>query len=414
MTLRNLEDVKDEGKSESPHAIFDAHDIDTQLHEVETGNKEMNPHFLNLAHDVNMYLGAATAHFHGIQGTVHPAIRDENRNAIIPGIKTEIGGRVYYFSIKGCGAYSDMFSTEPLTRDTLVTTCHDPSFIPRLQRLPEPSGFIMAESWMGESPYGAQGESNARDALEFSILARDASINGAYICPVAGIVPLAGAIEEAARNFYWFRPYPHAFYQEVRLVPSRTRIYFESPELLANPESALGRFHVDTPKQVERFEINFIKSGLALLSLFTRSARESGNAFQGIVYHDVWLDKDAVVAPDGTIHFADLEGLEWRRIPRSEIKEFQAVQHAEWDKLVYEFLYALVQIDAHRAQLEGMSQNWARQRESLALYIQLAIEKDPFLYIKLEKGNMNVMVENPAIPATGVVEIPLLHGTKSF
>ena len=37
-----------------------------------------------------------------------------------------------------------------------------------------------------------------------------------------------------------------------------------------------------TPKQVERFEINFIKSGLSLLSLFSRSAKESGNAIQGL------------------------------------------------------------------------------------------------------------------------------------
>ncbi len=410
--MNNLEDFTFVGSPAVRPSIFGTDEIDIQLHETEAGSKEVNPQFKHLARMVNVYLGDATAMLHGIQGTIHPAIRDENRNAIIPGIKTEISGRTYYLSVKGCGAYSDMFSDKPLTPDLLATTCHDSLLVPRVKQLTNANGFIMGESWMGESPYGAQGEPNARDGLEFSTLARDASINGAYICPVIGIVPLAGAIEDMARKFFWFRQYPAPFFQEMRLVPSRTRIYFESPELLADPASALARFYVDTPKLVSDFETRFVKSGMALLSLLLRSAREAGEAIEGLVYHDVWLDKDAVVAPDGTIHFADLEGLEWRRIPRSAPERVRALQRQEWDKLFYEFLYALVQIDAYRLNLEGIPFEWSRQRENLALFIQLAVEKDPFLYIKVANGDLLAVVENPELPEIGAVEIPIFQKTR--
>ena len=56
----------------------------------------------------------------------------------------------------------------------------------------------------------------------------------------------------------------------------------------------------------------------------------------GSVYQDVWFDKDARVATDGYLHFADLEGLVWKTIPRDQ---YIKTQVAEWQKLVFELVF---------------------------------------------------------------------------
>jgi len=374
-----------------------------------TSGREVNPHFRHLEGWLNVYLGPATAIFHCMHGKDHPAIPDENRNAIIPARSCEIDGRKYYLSIKGCGAYEDMFHGGELTPGLIAEACRDPSLLPRVNQLPTGAGFIMGESWMGESPYGAQGEQNARDELAFSTLASGASINGAFICPVIGIVSLSGTIEDAARKFYWFRQYPYPFYQEARLVPSRTRLYFESAQVLADPVAALATFGIDTAARMERFEKSFIKSGFALLSLFTRSVKIEADQARGIVYHDVWFDKDAIVAPDGVIHFADLEGLVWQGVPLSNASK---VQQAEWNKLFYEFSYALVQIDGCRLDLDGKGATPGRdrQREALASIVQEALDGDPFVFTRYEGDQMVAVIEHPEYPSLPQARVPLFQG----
>jgi hypothetical protein len=385
-----------------------------RLHEVEpqgSSKREINPGFLQLSNWVNIYLGPATASLHGMQGKEHAAIPDENRNAIIPARSYEIDGRTYYLSIKGCGAYEDMFHGGELTPGLIAEACRDRALLPRVNQLPTGAGFIMGESWMGESPFGAQGERNARDEFSFSTLARGVSINGAFICPVIGIVPLAGSIEDTARKFYWFRQHPEPFYQEARLVPSRTRLYFESSQVLADPVTALATFGIDTVTKMERFERSFIKSGLALLSLFTRSAKTSAGEVQGIVYRDVWLDKDAIVAPDGTVHFCDLEGLVWQS---TSLADANKVQRSEWDKLFFEFAYALVQIDAFRHDLEGKCEaiGWDRQREALASIVQDAMEGDPFVCTRFDGDQLVAVIDHPEIPAFPQARVPLFQGLR--
>ncbi|MFX1461370.1 MAG: hypothetical protein ACFFBT_18130, partial [Promethearchaeota archaeon] len=85
------------------------------------------------------------------------AIRDENRNAIIPNFYTTINDKTFYLSVKGCGAYEDMFFGGTLTPSKLKDSCRDSQLYSKLKDLSTGLGFIMAESWMGESPYGAQG-----------------------------------------------------------------------------------------------------------------------------------------------------------------------------------------------------------------------------------------------------------------
>jgi len=180
-------------------------------------------------------------------------------------------------------------------------------------------------------------------------------------------------------------------------------LYFESSRLVANPSSFFSLFDLDTEKLIEKFEINFIKSGIALLSLFLRSAKKEGDNITGIIYQDVWLDKDCVVAPDGTIHFADLEGLIWKTVHQDKFAETQS---KEWEKLVFEFLFALVKIDSYRHQFNGSKMSWNRQREELALLIQLAINRDSFAYSKNHNKDLLIVLEGAEVPS---VEIPLLE-----
>ena len=374
-----------------------------KLYEVNPEMYEINPQFKSYKNLVNCYLGPATAELHGINNPSHNAVKDENRNAILPQYSIDIGDKIYYLGVKGCGAYEDMFSGEKLSRSTIVNACRDQTFLSRIQNLSTSTGFMMAESWMGESPYGCQGYENGFDELKFSVIAEKNTINGAYICPVIAIVQIPLEIENIARKFFWFRTYKNNFYQVIRLLPSNIRLYFESSQVVANPNSFLNLFGVTDEKSMENFELNFIKSGVALLSLFARSAEIEGNKIKGIIYQDVWLDKDCVVAPDGTIHFADLEGLIWRSVL---LKDFSELQTKEWEKLVFEFLFALVRLDSYRHQLREKRVNWEAQREELSLLIQMALNKDHVAHAEQYDNNLNIILEVSSVPP---IEIPLLE-----
>ncbi len=322
---------------------------------------------------------------------------------MIPENFIEIGGKIVYLSVKGCGAYEDMFFGGKLNPSKIKNACRDIKHLSKIETLSTGLGFIMGESWMGESPYGAQGFINGFDELKFSRIAKLDSINGAYICPSVAVIKLPKEIEEVAKKFFWFRTYKDHFYQVLRLLPSNVRLYFESSHVIANPSSVFQLFEIDNIERAENFELNFIKSGIALLTLYTRSAIIEGNEIKGIFYQDVWLDKDCVVAPNGTIHFADIEGFIWKKVPMDEYKE---TQKKEWQKLVYEFLYALVQLDSYRHLLEERQISWQKQREELALLIYEALNKDFFTYVENINENLTIIVEGKDLPS---VEIPILE-----
>jgi hypothetical protein len=180
-------------------------------------------------------------------------------------------------------------------------------------------------------------------------------------------------------------------------------LYFESTQVVANPHSFLNLFEITDEKLMENFELNFIRSGIALLSLFGRSAEIDGDNIKGIIYQDVWLDKDCVVAPDGKIHFADLEGLIWRSV---SLKDFSDIQTKEWEKLVFEFLFALVRLDTYRHQLKENKVTWEGQRDELSLLIQMALNKDHIARAEQYDDNLNIILEVSSVPP---IEIPLLE-----
>lgn len=389
--------------SNSAYDLYLKNSVNIDLYQVVPENLTINSQFKSYKKWINAFIGSATAQLHGINNTIYRAIKDENRNAIIPDRSVKINDNYFYLAIKGCGAYEDMFSGDLLTPSKIKQACRDSSYLNKIENLSTGQGFIMAESWMGESPYGAQGHVNAFDELAFSSMANVDSINGAHICPVIGIVQLPVEIEAVARKFFWFRTYNDHFYQVLRLIPSNIRLYFESIKVIAHPNSIFALFGIDTSKKAEQFEFNFIKSGIALLSLFARSAKKEGNTITGIVYRDVWLDKDCVVAPNGIIYFADLEGLMWKSV---SLDNFKQLQTYEWQKLIFEFLFALVKIDSYRHELEGSSVSWDKQREEIALFIQLALKDDLISYPIVKEKDLSIVIESEIAPR---IEIPILE-----
>ncbi|MFX1478294.1 MAG: hypothetical protein ACFFCI_09185 [Promethearchaeota archaeon] len=377
--------------------------INANLFKVDPEVIDINEQFKLPKDWYSTYLGAATAEFHELNFKSQPAIRDENRNAIIPENYIEIEGKAFYLSVKGCGAYEDMFFGGKLNPSKIKNACRDLNYLDKIESLTTGLGFIMGESWMGESPYGAQGFINGFDELKFSRIAKLDSINGAHICPSIAVIQLPKEIENAARKFFWFRTYKDHFYQVLRLIPSNIRLYFESADVIAKPGSIFQLFEINTSEKAENFELNFIKSGIALLTLYTRSATIEGDKVKGISYQDVWLDKDCVVAPDGTIHFADIEGFIWKKVT---LDKYQDIQKKEWQKLVYEFLYALVQIDSYRHLLEKRNMSWTKQREELTLMIYEALNKDFFTYVENVNGNLTIIITGNNLPK---VEIPILE-----
>src|SRR2546428_13807862 len=98
--------------------------------------------------------------------------------------------------------------------------------------------------------------------------------------------------------------------QEARLVPANVRIYFHSGSTIGgNINSVFDPFGIDEKDKTLRFLENFVKSGIAFLTLFARSldSNEEGT-FSGLDFSYVWVDKDTVLAPDVTIYFLDFEG----------------------------------------------------------------------------------------------------------
>ncbi len=380
--------------------------IDYEVHRytIDLHNVQLNPNFPHLTNWIAFYMGPATAQYHQKLFPI-AALKDENRNAIVPSYSTVVEGRRYYLSVKGCGAIEDMFTGLPLTHANLRTACRDPALLSQIDRIISPIGFIMGESWMGESPYGAQGQENGQDELKFSTFASPLAIQGAYFCPVIALVKCPQFIEDVARKFFWFRTYPHPFYQCLRLVPSRIRLYFESSELLADPEHLMQLIGIHTASDLRRFELNFIRSGIALLSLFSRSATVDTvhSSITGLVYQDVWFDKDTILSLDGLIHFADLEGLIFKQIPYSD---YQIVQYAEWQKLIFEFIYALLNLDSLRRKLEGSSLDFSFQRQELCVIIQTALEQDSIASTMMKGNTLYIILHKSPLPS---MEIPFFE-----
>ncbi len=318
-------------------------------------------------------------------------IEDDNRSAIFPDPFVTIGETDFFLSVKGIGSTTDPYSMELLSKANTLVLSRNESMSKRISNLNDSHGrFITGEVWLRGSPYGGQGEEHGLIALETSNMAQPLSINGFMVAPVIRLIYLPENMEKEIKNIYWYRKFKGRIVQELRLVPSNVRIYFHSYNTLgSNISRIFDMFSIGSNEQAIDFEINFIRSGLAALSIFARTMRiEVDGSFSGLDYFDVWIDKDAVVAPDGTLYFVDLEGVERNYILESKVRDKIDEQ---FYRSLYEFTFALEQFEQER---ERRFNDLSDRRIRFQILIREALRKDPILNVNLIENSLQITIGN--------------------
>ena len=301
---------------------------------------------------------------------------DGNRGAIVDGPRVEHAERSWLLAVKGVGARS------PLYGDTPAGYSHAHALDATLsERERSLLGAITRESWMGEAPYGAQGLGNAENALMLSSPGLREALAPAVLCPVIAIVEIP---EPEVLDTFHYRRFRGPIVQEHRLVPSTVRLYHQSAIALGRDvEGALAALGVVEADALDAFLDRYLASSLALLTVAARSARTHGHAFEVLDYDDAWLDKDAFVAPDGTLAFADLEALVHVELP--DLEALASRVRRQIERNAYEVLYGADALLAVEERWRDRPRDQALRRRVLAERTALALMGD--LGVALEKAS---------------------------
>jgi hypothetical protein len=249
---------------------------------------------------------------------------DDNRGAVSPSPSLKMDGTDFYLSVKGIGSTTNPFSRQLLGKDEICNLLRDSKLKERIVNSAETAPrYLTGELWLRGSPYGGQGLEHATTSMSMSEMADFTTIHGFRIAPLVKIVFLPVDLESEIKKIYWYRKFRGRMVQETRLVPSNVRIYFHSGSTVGgNIRSIFNLFELDKNEKALEFLRNFVKSGIAYLTLFVRTLKSNKDGtFSGLDFYDVWLDKDAVLAPDGTIYFVDLEGLDLITVEEKKISE---------------------------------------------------------------------------------------------
>jgi len=316
---------------------------------------------------------------------------DDNRGAVSTSPSLKMDGTDFYLSVKGVGSTTNPFSNQLLGKAEMCNLLKDSRLKDRIVnsegRAPR---YLTGELWLRGSPYGGQGLQHATTSMRVSEMADLTSIHGFRVAPLVKIVFLPEGLENEIKKLYWYRRFAGRMVQETRLVPSNVRIYFHSGSTVGgNISSIFDLFGIDENDKALEFLKNFVKSGIAFLTLFTRSieSNEDGT-FSGLDFYDVWLDKDAVLAPDGTIYFADLEGLEWINVQEKKVHE--KIDDQIYRSL-YEFMYAYEQIERERSARFGHMTDRKVQFEYL---LREALKDDEVVDLAREGHSLMLIVGN--------------------
>jgi hypothetical protein len=290
---------------------------------------------------------------------------DDNRSAVSREPYMTIDGIDFYFSVKGIGSTTSPFSRQLFKREEICSLLKNSSVKERIMSTEEKEmkfpRYLTGELWSRGCPYGSQGLEFASIAMKATEMsdASTTSIHGFRIAPLVKIVKLPKPLQKEVTQVYWYRRFKQEMVQEARLIPSNIRIYFHSDWTIGDDTGELfDFFHIDNNDKAMDFLRNFVKSGIAILTLFVRSMSNNDNGtYSGLDFYDVWLDKDAVLAPDGTIFWADLEGLQRITVggkDRADL-EFNIEENMEHQiyRSLYEFMYAYEQIERERIRRFG-------------------------------------------------------------
>lgn len=329
----------------------------------------------------------------GPEVDVLDAIEDDNRSAILPEPIATLDGLPFYLSVKGVGSTVDPFSLRRLDGAYAAELTDEPDVRERLRSVAgdRSGGVITGELWLRGSPYGGQGLPHAMTALRVSERADLTSIEGFRIAPVVKIALLPKPVEARLRSIHWYRRYRDRLVQELRLVPSNVRVYFHSRSTVGtDPAHVFDLFSLDSAAKAHGFETNFVRSGVAMLTLFARTlARDATRErYSGLDFEDVWLDKDAILAPDGTVFFVDLEGIDSVSVEREGVRE--KVEDQIFRSL-YEFMFAYEQIEGERARRFGST--GSRKRRFEAIVVE-ALRDDPFVRTHVDTRGLALQIRN--------------------
>ena len=323
------------------------------------------------------------------------ALADGNRTVILPDVSVELGGRRYFLSAKGVGALAPLYGDSPL--DVVDPDGDDPATVRD----------FTGEAWFGEAPFGAQGEINARLACDLTALtAGRAELHGFAICPVVAVVEVPHERVAAGAARWWYRRWRGPWLQEQRLVPSDVRLFHASDRTLGrSPDLVLEEFGVRDGPALDAFVDRYLASGIAAVTLFARTLKRVPWGVHGLDFEHVWLDKDSVVAPDGTLCFADLEGVDWALAGQDRSVEYRVREQLEHN--LYELMYgldALVRVAERRACRRATQ---AERRRSVANRVELALARDPF--VRTERGTDHLdLVVHPAAGLADLIRFRLL------
>ncbi len=211
------------------------------------------------------------------------------------------------------------------------------------------------------------------------------------IAPVIEISLLPDALVERLRHIFWYRRYPGRIVQEARLVPSNVRIYFHARTTVGgNVAYLFDLFGIDSDARAIAFEITFLRTALPMLSLFARTL-ETGpkpDQYRGLDFHDVWLDKDAVLAPDGSVYFVDLEGIEPVTVDRAQVQE--RIEDQIY-RTLYELVFAYEQIEGERSRRFGARGTRKRHFEGI---LREAVQEDPLLRLEDRGDRLDLLFLN--------------------
>jgi hypothetical protein len=237
-------------------------------------------------------------------------------------------------------------------------------------------------------------------------------INGFHICPMLQATPLPSWLMKMAKKRFWYRKLEtdKPYYQQLRLMPSDVRLFYQSEATLGKRTLAvLNAFNITTLEDLDMFLDNYIASGIAALTLYARTLRRFEDAediddsveimahahnnisgFIGLDYTDVWLDKDSVIAQDGSIFFADIEGIEWK--PSRNESELRFMITRQFDRNFYEFMYGVDCLLRERDKMQQKVSELETLRESFAARLELAIQNDIYLKLERNKKAMDLII----------------------
>jgi hypothetical protein len=328
---------------------------------------------------------------------------DDNRSAVSREPCTTIDGTEFYFSVKGIGSTTSPFSRQLFTKEEISSLIKSSGLRERIAnakvketRYPR---YLTGELWSRGCPYGSQGLEFASIAMKATEMSDPSttSIHGFRIAPLVKIIKLPKVLQDQATQVYWYRRFKQEMVQETRLIPSNIRIYFHSDWTIGDDTGELfDFFQIDDNDKALGFLKNFIKSGVAVLTLFVRSMSDNGDGtYSGLDFYDVWLDKDAVLSPDGTIFWADLEGLQEITIGGKDQAnlEFNVEENMEHQiyRSLYEFMYAYEQIERERVRRFGHATDRKIQFEYL---LKEALRDDEVVDLHRNSDSLELVIGN--------------------